>query len=299
MSRPAAGDTWLEGFEAAGATVTSVKRTAEMERTALAGPELLRAQWAREWPEAWRDLARRADLIDRHAWLHATSVEAARSAAGTVDALHEAASAAWLAERVARDEFGDAVVGPFAPVVGAPGPPAVRAERSRPGWRLRGAASRVDWSSTPRRLVVTGIDEGDNAIVALVDVSAAGVSIDLVEGRTASVRLDDVAVPEPMLAHPVDAGAALCDRLVVLALRALVHEIGGGRTSEAAEAEVGLCRAAVDAAGRSANGGRPLARRHDVSAAAVVVLLTCARLGVDARDVGDLAWHRERLAPLL
>lgn len=269
-----------------------------MDATTLGGVELLRAQWQQAWPASWHDGAVRADMIDRHAWIHAASQPVQRGVA-TVEVPTWPTSPCLLAEGIVRDHFAQSVVGPFAPVVARPGARLLRAERSRPGWRLSGLAEEVPWSPAPRSLVVVAVDEGDNAVVALVEVAAEGVVVEHVADGLSTVRLDAVAVPERALAHAADAGAELSDRLVVLGLTGAVVHMGDAAASGPAQADVDLCRAAVGAAARSAASGDVLTRRHDVSAAAVVVLSTCARLGIVADGVGDLTWHRERLAPLL
>ena len=152
----------------------------------------------------------------------------------------------------------------------------------------------------PRSLLVLGVDEGDNAVLALVDVEAPGVDVRHRTGAqgVAEVRFDDVAVPGRRVVHSADAGASLRERLTVLDLVGALDDLAACATSENDRSDVDLCRAAVGVAARTTGSGRPLARQHDVSAAAVVVLLTGARLGI-AADAGLLAWHRERLAPLL
>ncbi|MET0819416.1 MAG: hypothetical protein ABWY58_00500 [Aeromicrobium sp.] len=256
--------------------------------------ELLRAQWRQMWPESWHDGALRDEMIDRHAWLHAASSQPGEWGVGPT----WPASPCLLAEQVVRDHLDGGVVGPFAPVVSRAGARPLRVERSRPGWHLSGVAA-VPWSPAPRSLVVAGLDEGDNAVVALVELATEGVAAERVAGALATVRFEDVAVPEQRLAHAADAGAELRDRLTVLALMGAVDDAGDRAGSGRSRADVDLCRAAVGVAVRSAGAGQPLVRQHDVSAAAVVVLLTCVRLGVVAEGLSDLTWHRERLAPLL
>ncbi|REK68945.1 hypothetical protein DX116_18980 [Aeromicrobium endophyticum] len=208
------------------------------------------------------------------------------------------ASSSRLAEQVVRDELGEAAAGPVAPVTAEGGAPPLRVERSRPGWHLTGIASCTPWSPVPRSLLVLGVDEGDNAVVALVATETSGVEVRHRAG-TAEVRFADVEVAERRVAHSADAGAALRERLTVFGLLAALDRLDDGATTESERSDIELCRAAVGVAARSTRSGRPLARQHDVSAAAVVVLLTCARLGLAFDDVGRLAWHRERLAPLL
>ena len=273
-----------------------------VDTTATGQVELLRAQWQQAWPESWVDDARRADMIDRHAWIQATSARVGDAGAVLGEPSTRQTSPSLLAEQVAREVLGDAlddeVVGPFAPVTAAAGAPPLRVERSRPGWHLGGTAQGVPWAVVPRSLVVLGIDEGDNAVVALVDVAARGVAARPSGAGLATVRFDDVTVHDRRVAHARETGPALRDRLKVLALVAAVQQMER-RTTAVDRDDVRLCRAAVGAAVRAASGARPLARQHDVSAAALVVLETCARLDISVDGVGEPSWHRERLAPLL
>jgi hypothetical protein len=273
-----------------------------VDTTALGRVGLMRARWREAWPESWADGERRAEMIDRHAWIHAASAHVDGVGAPVHELAGRLASASLLAEQVAREELGEALVdeaaGPFAPVTAEAGATPLRVERSRPGWHLLGTARSVPWAAVERSLVVLGIDEGDNAVVALVDVAAHGVGVESDGAGAATVRFDDVPVEDRRVTHARDAGAALRDRLTVLALLAAVERMEG-RTTPAGHDDVAVCRAAVGAAVRASSSARPLVRQHDVSAAALVVLLTCARLDVRADGVGEPRWHRERLAPLL
>lgn len=268
-----------------------------MDEVTVGDVALRRSRWTEEWPQAWPDGRRRAEMIDRHAWIHAATALARGTAGRGRSVPSWPASSSPLAEQVVRDELGEAGVGPVAPVTAEGDAPPLRVERSRPGWHLSGVARGVPWSPVPRSLLVLGVDEGDNAVLALVDVDAPGVQLRHRLGA-AEVSFDDVAVPARRVVHSADAGAALRERLTVLDLLGALDGLEEGATTEVDRDDVALCRAAVGVAVLTTASGRPLARQHDVSAAAVVVLLTGARLGL-AADAGRLAWHRERLAPLL
>ncbi|KAA1373678.1 hypothetical protein [Aeromicrobium fastidiosum] len=179
----------------------------------------------------------------------------------------------------------------------------VRAERSLPGWHLRGSAGRVAWSPDVREIVVLGVDEGDNEVVARVDVDAPGVRVRPLDGTMVEVGLDGVAVADGHLRHCPDVRAAHADRLTVVEL---VRALGRCEASvtplpDDARIRLALCRFAVRAAALSVQSAVVLTRQHDVSAAAVVTIATCRRLGVEVEldDPEALDWHRERLVPLI
>lgn len=179
----------------------------------------------------------------------------------------------------------------------------VRAERSLPGWHLRGSAARVAWSPDVRELVVLGVDEGDNEIVARVEVDAPGVRLRSVGSTMVEVTLDGVAVDDDGLRHRPDVRASHADRLTVIELASAVGrcEASVAAFPDDVRVELALCRSAVHAAAVSVQSAIPLTRQHDVSAAAVVTIATCHRLGVevDLDDPDALGWHRERLVPLI
>jgi hypothetical protein len=266
---------------------------------------LLREQWRRAWPRAWADPDERSAMIELHAWMHALGIVAG-PARGLETKAVALPSAARLSDEIVRAELpAECDAGPFAPVLAARGAPSPRVERSRPGWHVSGEAHDVPWTSGVRALLVLAVDEGDNEVVMVVDASATGVSV-VQQRRAASVRLDDVAVADRRLVHRPDVREALADRLTVLGLHAsigataeLVAEMSPGPDADRARAELELCRAATHVAAVSARSATPLGRQHDVSAAAVVTLSTSARVAGRTVVGGDLAWHRERLAPLL
>lgn len=190
-------------------------------------------------------------------------------------------SVAGLVRDVVEVDLGRTVVAPVA-LVAAGG--AVVAERSRPGWHLRGVVDAVEWPDGAQGLLVLAVDEGDNEIVTLVDAETPGVVVEPSGDTAARVRLDDVRVDDDALVHRLDTRAALADRLTVLRL---VDALGDMTHRD--PDELALVRAAVRAAGRSAASAAPLRRQHDVSVAAVVTL----------PPGGLLDWHRQRLVPLI
>ncbi|MBD8605573.1 hypothetical protein IFT73_01785 [Aeromicrobium sp. CFBP 8757] len=268
---------------------------ADQDEGAVGRLGALRAAWTRAWPQAWVDPARRAAMIDLHAWLHAVSLVVDDGLAGTSCVLP---SVADLAVAVVGDALPTVVLeGPVVPVMAMQGRPSLRAERSRPAWLLSGVADDVPWAGGVSALVVLAVDEGDNEVVALVDVNAPGVRVVHRAGGSTSVHLDEVAVSEPRLAHRPEARAALADRMTVLRLARAIARADGGQ----ARVDLELCGAATHAAAVSALSAstRPLTRQHDVSAAAVVTLSTLGASHEHGRTADDLAWHRERLAPLV
>ncbi len=237
-------------------------------------------------------------MIDLHARLEVMS----RVARGDLADRPVPLPSAWqLTDAIVRAELPahDAVVGGVVPVLSSGGRRALRVERSRPAWHLSGDAGSVVWLEGARALLILTVDEGDNEVVALVDVDAAGVAVDHRVDRSASVRFADVAVPEGRLVHRPDVRERLADRLTVLSLQATLDEVAevvdampSGPEADRARIELELCRAATHAAATAtASGVPPLVRRHDVSVAAVVTLSTWSGPGLE--------WHRERLAPLV
>ena len=258
----------------------------------------VRAAWSRCWPQAWADPQRRATMIDLHARLEVMS----RVVRGDLADRPVPLPSVWqLADAIVRAELPahDAAAGSVAPVLSSGGRRALRVERSRPAWHLSGDAGSVQWRDGVRAVLVLTVDEGDNEVVALVDVDAPGVVVDHRVAGSASVRFDDVAVPEARLVHRPDVRERLADRLTVLSLQSTLDEVAevvdamsSGLDADRARVELELCRAATHAAAAAtARAVPPLVRRHNVSVAAVVTL--------SAWSAPGLEWHRERLTPLI
>jgi hypothetical protein len=261
--------------------------------------DVVRAAWSRSWPAASSDPHRRADMIDLHAWAH---VVASVVEGGLAGAPVRLLSAAQLTDEVVRAELPDhhPVAGSAVPVLVSRGRRALRVDRSRPGWHVTGAVDGVAWRDGASALLVLTVDEGDNEVVALVDVGTPGLAVDVRADGSASVRCDDVAVADDRLVHRADVRERLADRLTVLSLHAALEDARASAGADRARVPLGLCAAATHAAAVATGSARPLVRQHEVSVAAVVTLTTCAALsvGVPGRD-DVLAWHRERLAPLV
>lgn len=249
-----------------------------MDDTVAGRLERLHAAWQEAWTRCWTDVDRRADLVDLYCWTRAVSLLVDGS--GDTSELW-VPSAAGLVHDVVAVDLGRTVVAPVAVVAAGV---RVVAERSRPGWHLRGVVDAVECPGDAEALLVLAVDEGDNEVVTLVDVDAPGVTVERSGDRAVTVRLDDVPVADDALVHRPDTRAALVDRLTVLRLVDVLDS-----TTHHGPEELVLVRAAVLAAGRSAATAAPLTRQHDVSVAAVLALPAGAR-----RD-----WHRERLVPLI
>lgn len=219
--------------------------------------------------------------------------------------------------------------GVVVPVQAIAGSEPLKVERSRPDWHLNGTARGVVWTPDVRLLAVFAIDEGDNDVLALVEVEAAqierAVSPASVSGRElVDIRFDDVPLPE--VAHCPGEPAALADALAVLAMADVIGAAGwlldpsrGGTIQADAlqrQAELRLCRATLRAAAASLTSSSTVRRQHDVSAAALLVLPTCLRLAETAADQDDPEvarrvqrireqvldlpqWHRDRLVALV
>ena len=227
-------------------------------------------------------------MVDLHAWTHAL--------ASALEPLQPVPDVPVPARGV--DDLSGAVI-----VMAGLRHRTVRAERSSPGWHLHGSARGVAWAPEVGEIVVLGIDEGDNEIVAHVDVDAPGVRVKPMGGAMVEVVLDGVAVDERRLRHSPDVRAALADLLTVVELdRALdACEASAVPAPDDVRIRLALCRSAVHAAAVSVQAAVVLARQHDVSAAAVVTIATCRLVGVEVEldDPDALDWHRERLVPLI
>lgn len=265
-----------------------------------------------------RPLVPRADLAE----LLLAHDELGRTASSGL--IGEIALTAGIVERV----MGSRRAGVAVPVQAIAGSEPLKVERSRPDWHLNGTARGVAWTPDVRLLAVFAIDEGDNDVLALVEVDAAqiarAVSRSAGSGRElVDIRFDDVPLPE--VAHCPGEPSALADALAVLAMADVIGSAGwlldpsrGGAVQADAlrrQTELRLCRATLRAAAASLTSST-VRRQHDVSAAALLVLPTCLRLAETAPDhddpevarrvqrireqVLDLPqWHRDRLLALV
>ncbi|MCW2831069.1 MAG: putative acyl-CoA dehydrogenase [Aeromicrobium sp.] len=140
---------------------------------------------------------------------------------GRAAAPHPVGSIALVTDVLAR--HAPEASGLTVPVLAATGRPSLLVERSRPGWRLAGTAEAVAWCADVERLAVFALDEGDNEVLALLPVGAAGVTIverlllDLSRSFV-SIRFDDVELVETDVITGVAEQALLRDRLTGLAM---------------------------------------------------------------------------------
>lgn len=217
------------------------------------------------------------------------------------------------------------------PVVADRGQAPPRVERSRPGWRLDGAVSDVAWDPGTSHIAVFAVDEGDNEVVAVLEVAGLAESgrlravHEVVGGRRiATVRLADVVLTEAQVVHVPGVRDRLSDRLAVLAgadaLGAAAALLSRGGTAQSQDLRDTLMasRLVLMGAASAASMSSLVVSHHDVSAALVWVLGVCesvaahrlahpekiepataARVDRIRLHAGLAPWHRRRLVPLI
>lgn len=307
----------------------------------------LRDGWQRQW---LRDSAgapsQRAAMLDLHAVLHAASQLLASSVEPVVapradleelllvhDELGRRAASGLAGEVVLaagvvqRVVLASRPVGVVVPVQAAAGDEPLKAERSRPGWHLNGAARGVAWHPEAQQLAVFATDEGANDLVVLVDVDTPRVEITVSPATGSGRQQVDICfddVPVSAVAHCPGESAALADGLTVLTMADVIGAAGwlleprhGVTWADARQrSELQLCRATLRTAAAALTSSSTVRRQHDVSAATLLVLPTCLRLAETAPDQDDPEvasrvqrireqvlelpqWHRDRLVALV
>ncbi len=210
----------------------------------------------------WPDAARRARAVDAGV---VPGVEIPVLAPDDVNPVE------LMAEIMARSGFFRA--GDVAPVVHM----SLKAERSRPGWRITGLPASIHVPAGISHLAAFAIDEGDNEVLAIVSTDAIGTTVDLTE--------DDVVTG-------LHERARLEDQLTVSAL------VGALRSMQPPPDDTSrLRRAMAHAAVLSAS-----AAMHEtltVRARAVSAAVTSVASVVALDGQPDPAWHLTRLVTLL
>lgn len=180
------------------------------------------------------------------------------------------------------------------PVMAGADQPPVRAERSRPGWRFNGRATGGAVGPDNTHCAVFAIDEGDNEVLGLVRVDAAGLTI----SPTGEVRCDDLDLPEADVITGVHERALLEDRLTLIGLAHMLQSTVSSVSDLADRLELALAGAVMDSAAGVVDHAQVAVRSRGVSAAVTCVQPVCVRVaGLDERF--PELWHQQRLVAFL